>query len=87
MNIEQILKEAGEIASDTAPVGGGSEYQDAVLRIFKSNPGKKLCGRELKKLFSDNGVELTNCSNILSKLLKAGELERAATGWYVLANK
>ena len=84
MDVTQIVAQSKEIAMDTVPAGG-SEYTDAIVQIFKANPGKHFCGRDIKKLFADAGVEIKNPSNILFGLMKQEVLARPKLGWYTLA--
>lgn len=84
MGIQEAVAKSREIALDTPPAGG-SEHTDAIVQIFKANPGKHFCGRDIKKLFADAGVEIKNPSNVLFGLMKQGILARPKTGWYVLA--
>ncbi len=84
MDITQIVSDSRSIAQDTIPAGG-SEYTDAIVQIFKANPGKHFCGKDIKKLFADSGVELKNPSNILFGLMKQEILSRSKIGWYTLA--
>lgn len=84
MDTNDIVRKASEIALDTVPAGG-SEYTDAIVQIFKANPGKHFCGKDIKKLFADEGVELKNPSNILFGLMKQEILARTKVGWYTLA--
>ncbi len=84
MNVNQIVEQSKEIAMSSLPAGG-SEYTDAIVQIFKANQGKHFCGRDIKKLFADAGVELKNPSNILFGLMKQEVLARPKLGWYTLA--
>lgn len=84
MDIQSIVAKSKEIALDTVP-SGGSEYTDAIFAIFKANPGQYFCGRDIKKLFADQGVEIKNPSNVLFGLKKQSLLDRPKLGWYVLA--
>ena len=84
MDTNDIVRKSNEIALDTVPAGG-SEYTDAIVQIFKANPGKHFCGKDIKKLFADAGVELKNPSNILFGLMKQEILARTKVGWYTLA--
>jgi len=84
MDVTQIVNSSKAIAQDTVPAGG-SEYTDAIAQIFKANQGKHFCGKDIKKLFADAGVELKNPSNILFGLMKQGVLARPKVGWYTLA--
>ena len=84
MDVNDIVRKSSTIALDTVPAGG-SEYTDAIVQIFKANPGKHFCGKDIKKLFADAGVELKNPSNILFGLMKQEILARTKVGWYTLA--
>ena len=84
MNIQTIVQASKEIAMDSIPAGG-SEYTDAIKAIFEANRGKKFSGRDIKKLFADQDVEIKNPSNVLFALMKQGFLARPKTGWYELA--
>ena len=84
MDINAIVAQSKEIAMDTIPAGG-SEYTDAIVQIFEANPGKHFSGRDIKKLFADQDVEIKNPSNVLFALMKQGKLARPKTGWYTLA--
>jgi len=84
MDVSQIVQKSKSVALDSPPAGG-SEYTDAIVQIFKANPGKHFSGKEIKKLFADSGVELKNPSNVLFNLMKHGTLRREKTGWYTLA--
>ena len=83
-DINAIIEQSKGIAMDTAPAGG-NEYTDAIMQIFTGNPGKHFSGKEIKKLFADNGVEIANPSNVLFQLMKQGKLARPRTGYYILA--
>jgi len=84
MDIKTIVQASKEIAMDSIPAGG-SEYTDAIKAIFEANRGKKFSGRDIKKLFADQDVEIKNPSNVLFALMKQGFLSRPKTGWYELA--
>lgn len=84
MDIQNLVADAKQIATDEAPPGG-NEYSTAVLKIFQENPGKKFSGKEIKQIFAKLGVELAHPSNMLYGLFKAGKLARPQTGWYTLA--
>lgn len=85
MDATQIVELSRGIAQDTIPVGGGGEHSDAIMQVFEANRGKFFCGKDIKKLFADAGVEIKNPSNILFALMKAGKLERPKIGWYTAA--
>ena len=84
MDVNTIIQQSKTIALDSVPAGG-SEYTDAIVQIFKANPGKHFSGRDIKKLFADAGVEIKNPSNVLFALMKNGTLARPKLGWYTLA--
>lgn len=84
VDINAIVQGSKAIAMDSVPAGG-SEYTDAIVQIFTANPGKKFSGRDIKKLFADQDVEIKNPSNVLFQLMKQGKLTRPKTGWYELA--
>lgn len=85
MDIQSIIESSKAIGYDTIPViGGSSQYADAILTIFESNPSKHYSGSEIKKLFASEGVEIKNPSAILFQLHKKGKLTRPTTGWYIL---
>ncbi len=84
MDVQAIVAKSKEIALDTVPAGG-SEYTDAIVQIFKANPGKHFSGRDIKKLFADANVEIKNPSNVLFGLMKQEILARPKLGWYTLA--
>ena len=70
-----IIEQSKSIAMDTVPPGG-SEYTDAIYQIFEANPGKHFSGKDIKKLFADQDVEIANPSNILFQLMKQDKLAR-----------
>ena len=84
MDITKIVADAASIALDTVPAGG-SEYTDAILGIFVSNPEQHFKGSQIKELFADQGVEIKNPSNVLFGLMKQGKLKRPKSSWYILA--
>lgn len=84
MGIQEIVSQSSQIALETVPAGG-SEYTDAIMQIFVANPGKHFCGKDIKKLFADAGIELKNPSNVLFALMRQGKLARPKPGWYTLA--
>ena len=84
-DINQLLKAAESIASDTIPAGGGGgEGASIIMQIFEANPGKYFTGKLLKKLFEEENIEIKAVSNILFALRKAGKLEKVQTGVYKL---
>lgn len=83
-DINRIVEQSKQIAMSTPPAGG-SEYTEAIVQIFKANPGKHFSGKDIKKLFADSGVEIKNPSNVLFGLMKQGVLTRPKLGWYTLA--
>ncbi len=83
MDVQSIVQKAGTYALDNIPVGGGSEYGEAILQIFEGNRGKYYSGKMIKALFAEAGVELKTPSNTLAQLFKADKLARPKNGWYV----
>ena len=84
-DINALLDASSQIASDTIPAGGSGEGTSIIMQIFEANPGKYFTGRDLKKLFKENEVEIKAVSNILHALHKQGKLDRPKTGVYTLA--
>jgi len=82
MDIDELVKKAKEIGHDHVPDPKPVQAERKILEVLNSEPKKCFQKKTLNILLEDSGVEISDISPILTRIVYEGKCEKVKNGIY-----